>query len=60
MDLKQSKILVKINYKSKKIKQIELYDRPLKDIRVIMNKYIIFLLYIQMLIIKKQLVDLNH
>ena len=46
MDLKQLKILVKINYKSKKIKQIELYDRPLKDIRVIMNLYIIFLLYI--------------
>ena len=46
MDLKQSKILVKINYKSKKIKQIELYDMPLKDIRVIMYKYIIFLLYI--------------
>jgi len=43
MDLLQSKILVKIQYKNRKIKQIELdVNQNLKDTRLILNQYINF------------------
>ena len=43
MDLLQSKILVKIQYKNRKIKQIKLdVNQNLKDTRLILNQYINF------------------